>query len=196
MKRVRIFTSGIPTVGELEKELKRTRHRHWFRNIWHLVLFLLAAAVLAVVVAAVFFLPARRMQDNSMLPTLPEGSISLTIRDSEPGRGDVVAFQGAGRVQIRRMIADEGDWVDIDRNGNVFVNNELQEEPYVRDKTLGECDIAFPYQVSENSIFVLGDHRSAAVDSRQEEMGCVPKDKILGKLVLIVWPLTKIGLAS
>ena len=88
------------------------------------------------------------------------------------------------------MIAGSGDWVDLDEDGTVYVNGEKLDEPYVKDKAFGECDLELPYQVPESRIFVMGDHRSVSVDSRSKAVGCVAEEQIVGKLVCRIWPLT------
>ena len=84
--------------------------------------------------------------------------------------------------------------MDIDEHGNVFVNEVELYEPYLVEKALGDCDITLPYQVPESKIFVMGDHRSVSLDSRNTVLGCVAYDQIVGRLVIRVWPYEMISL--
>ena len=74
----------------------------------------------------------------------------------------------------------------------VKVNGVPLEEPYISDKSLGECDIELPYQVPEGRIFVMGDHRSISVDSRNTALGCVANEQVVGRLLCRIWPLTEL----
>ena len=83
--------------------------------------------------------------------------------------------------------------MDINENGDVFVDGELLDEPYLTEKALGECDQSFPYQVPESRFFCMGDHRATSVDSRHSAVGCVAEEQIVGKIVFRVWPLSGFG---
>ena len=82
----------------------------------------------------------------------------------------------------------------IDADGNVYVDGELLDEPYLTEKALGDCDIALPYQVLDNRYFCMGDHRSTSVDSRSTTVGCVSGEQIVGKIVFRVWPIADFGI--
>lgn len=128
-----------------------------------------------------------------MSPTLTEGNIVVSLKGSRFDTGDVIAFYYNNKVLVKRVIANTGDWVDIDKEGNVYVNNELINEPYLTDKAFGECNIDLPYQVPESRIFVMGDNRSVSVDSRNTAVGCVAEEQIVGKIVFCVWPFSQFG---
>lgn len=128
-----------------------------------------------------------------MTPSLGEGDIVLSVKGGSFKTGDVVAFYYNNKILVKRVIARSGDWVDIDDDGNVTVNGIMLDEPYVSEKALGECDIKLPYQVPESRVFVMGDHRSTSVDSRNSAIGCVSEEQIVGKIVFRVWPLKSFG---
>ncbi|MDE7104474.1 MAG: signal peptidase I, partial [Ruminococcus sp.] len=93
----------------------------------------------------------------------------------------------------KRIIGTAGDVIDIKEDGTVYVNGEELDEPYINEKAFGECDIKLPYQVPDNRIFVMGDHRSVSIDSRSTSVGCIADEYVIGKVVLRVWPFEVIG---
>lgn len=153
----------------------------------------LITAAAAAVLIATLLLPIFRIYGSSMTPTLEEGNIVISVRGGEYRQGDIISFYYNNKILVKRVIALPGDWVDIDDAGNVYVNEELLDEPYVDEKALGECDIELPYQVPEGRLFVCGDHRSTSVDSRSSTVGCVAEEQIAGKIVFRIWPLTDFG---
>jgi signal peptidase I len=124
---------------------------------------------------------------------LKSGELVVSVKNAHFKTGDVIAFYYNNNILIKRAIANSGQWVDIDLNGNVYVDGQLIEEPYLEEKSFGEPDIDFPYQVPDERIFVLGDNRSVSVDSRNTSIGCVSSEQVVGKIVFRVWPLNRIG---
>lgn len=182
-----------PSVEELERELKRVHYKDAYgKTLRSTVYALITVAAIAVLVATLL-LPVLQIYGSSMTPTLEDGEIVISLKGSEFGKGDVVAFYYNNKILVKRVIARAGEWVDIDEEGNVTVDGELLDEPYIQDKALGECDIELPYQVPEGRLFVMGDHRSVSVDSRSTTVGCVAEEQIVGKLVFRIWPLNRIG---
>ena len=129
-----------------------------------------------------------------MSPTLEHNDIVILLKTDKFQRGDLIGFYYQGKILLKRVIALPEDEVVIDTEGNVYVNGELLEEPYITDKSLGDCDLEFPYKVPGTGYFVLGDQRSNSVDSRNSIIGAISQDDIIGKVVLRVWPFSKIGL--
>jgi signal peptidase I len=184
-------SSELPTVSQLEQELDRTNHHEKFKRIIKSTISLLIVAAAIAILVVTLWMPVLRVYGNSMTTTLVDGDIVILVKGSSFKTGDVVAFYNNNKILIKRVIAQSGDWVDISKDGTVYVNGEQLDEPYVTEKAYGECDIEFPYQVPENRIFVLGDHRSVSVDSRSTQVGCVSEDNIVGKLEFIVWPFKR-----
>ena len=153
---------------------------------------LIVVAAMAILVA-MLFLPVLRIYGESMNATLKSGELVVSVKNSKFKTGDIVAFYYNNNILVKRVMANPGDWVDIDLNGDVYVNQQLVEEPYLDEKAFGEPDIDFPYQVPDDRVFVLGDNRSVSVDSRYKSVGCVSSEQIVGKIVFRVWPLTRIG---
>ena len=183
----------LPGTAELEEELKRVRYRKNYAIVFRSTVYTLITVSAIAVLVAVLLLPVLRIYGTSMSPTLTEGNIVVSLKGSRFETGDVIAFYYNNKVLVKRVIANTGDWVDIDKEGNVYVNNELIDEPYLTDKAFGECNIDLPYQVPESRIFVMGDNRSVSVDSRNTAVGCVAEEQIVGKIVFCVWPFSQFG---
>ena len=143
---------------------------------------------------AVLLLPVLQINGTSMTDTLQDGDIVAAVSNSKYKQGDVIAFYYNNNILIKRVIAVSGEWVDIDKKGNVYVNDELLDEPYINEKALGQCNIDLPYQVPDGKCFVMGDHRDTSIDSRNSSIGCVGDDEVVGKIIFRVWPIRNIGL--
>ncbi len=186
----------LPTTEELEAQLERERYRfRYFKALRNTVYSLIVVAAVAVLIA-MLWMPVLQIYGSSMAPQLTAGNIVLSRKAKNFEAGDVVAFYYNNKVLVKRMIGNPGDWIDIDEDGNVYINGELLEEPYVSEKALGDCDIELPYQVPENKIFVMGDHRSVSIDSRNSAVGCIDDDQVVGKLVFKIWPIVDIGIVK
>jgi signal peptidase I len=128
-----------------------------------------------------------------MAPTLNDGEVVVSLKSGTFHTGDVIAFYYNNKILVKRVIAGPGDWVDIKDDGTVYVNDVELDEPYVVEKALGDCNITLPYQVPESRVFVMGDHRSVSIDSRNTSVGCVSEEQIVGRLVMRLWPLSQFG---
>ena len=183
-----------PTVEQLEQEFKREIYKKRYRRVLRSTVYTLISVAAAAVLAATLLLPVFRIYGTSMTPTLENGDIVAAVKGSKFERGNIIAFWLNNKILVKRVIAQPGEWVDIDEDGNVSVNGEPLEEPYLVEKALGECDIDLPYQVPEGRIFVMGDHRSTSLDSRNSTVGCVAEEQIVGKLMFQIWPIEGFGL--
>ena len=172
-------------------EKQETRKQH--TSLRGIIIVLAAAGALAVL-AAIFFAPVLQVIGSSMDPALPEGSCVVSVKTSNVKAGQVVAFDYNNKILVKRIIATEGEWIDIDKDGTVTVNSQILTEPYVSDPSMGECDIDFPYQVPEGKVFVMGDKRSRSIDSRSSAVGCIGEDQLIGKIVFCVWPFGNFGI--
>mgnify|MGYP002797099132 FL=1 len=183
----------LPTVQQLEAELKREKYRgRYWKMLRGTVDVLVVVAATAVLICNLL-LPILRIYGSSMTPTLVNGNIVAAVRNGTYQRGDIIAFYYNNKILVKRVIGMPGEWVDMDESGNVTIDGEPLEEPYLTEKALGECDIELPYQVPEGRYFVMGDHRSVSSDSRSSQVGCVSEEQIVGKLLFRLWPLDEIG---
>ena len=182
-----------PTAEAVEKELQRVYYNERYgKTLRSTVYALITVAAIAVLVATLL-LPVLQIHGSSMAPTISDGELVISIKGANYDKQDVIAFYYNNKILVKRVIAKSGEWVNIDEHGNVTVNGELIDEPYLYDKALGESDIELPYQVPEGRVFVMGDHRSVSVDSRNTAVGCVAEEQVVGKLAFRIWPLNKIG---
>ena len=182
-----------PSVEELQKEVGRVKYKRRYRSVLKSTIYTLVVVAAIAVLVATIWMPVLQIYGNSMNPTLAEGDIVVSVKGDNYESGDLVSFYLGNKLLVKRYIAGAGQWVDLDENGNVFVDGQLLYEPYVNEKCVGDTDIMFPYQVPESRIFVLGDHRFTSVDSRNTSVGCVADEQVVGKIVFRVWPLSKIG---
>ena len=182
-----------PTVGQLEEELKRENYRRRYNRALRSTIYTLITVAAVAVLVATLILPVLRIYGTSMTPTMTDGDIVVSVKGGSFERGDILAFWFNNKILVKRVIAQPGEWVDIDADGNVSIDGEPLDEPYLTEKALGECDIDLPYQVPDGRLFVMGDHRSTSADSRSSTVGCVAEEQIVGKLVFRVWPLDGFG---
>lgn len=142
----------------------------------------IAAIALGLVVVFSFVFGLMRVTDPSMEPRFQDGDLVLLYRlDKRYASQDVAVFEHDGRLTSGRVVAVGGDTVNIDSRG-LIVNGSYQQEPGIVDETTRVADgVTFPLTVPQDSVFLLGDNRDEAVDSRI--VGCVPVDQTLGKVI-------------
>ena len=183
----------VPNLEALEAELARVKYKSRFRQTLLGTIYVLITVAAVAILIATLWLPVLRITGTSMAPTLEDGELVVSVKNSSFERGDMVAFYYNNKVLVKRVIALAGEWVNIDADGNVYINDVLYDEPYLVEKSIGQCDVEFPYQVPDGRVFVLGDHRSVSVDSRSKAVGCVAQEQIVGRLVMRIWPMEKAG---
>ena len=183
----------LPSTEVIRTAYDKVSYRErFFRTVLSTTNILIVVAAFSILIA-MLFLPVLRIYGQSMNSTLVADDLVVSIKGAKFQTGDVVAFYYNNNILVKRVIANSGDWVDIDLDGNVYVNNKLIDEPYLDEKSYGEPNIDFPYQVPDERVFVLGDNRSVSVDSRHTSIGCVTSEQIVGKIVFRIWPLSRIG---
>lgn len=186
----------LPTTQQLEAELARVRYHHRYNSVLRSTISILVVVAAIAVLVATLLLPVLRIYGSSMTPTVDEGEIIVSLKQSDFKQGDIVAFYYNNKILVKRLIAGPGSWVDIDEAGNVSVDGALLDEPYLTERAPGDCNIKLPYQVPDERYFVMGDHRSTSVDSRNTAIGCVAEEQIVGRIVFRVWPLSKLGFVN
>ncbi len=195
-KQRTVKREDFPELGQLRKELKREQYKVRFKAVFRSTVNILVVVAAAAVLLATLWVPVLQIHGSSMTPTLNEGEIVISVKGSKFRAGDLVAFYIGNKLLIKRSIAGPGQWVDMDRDGNIYVDQQLLEEPYLSEKAWGDCNIELPYQVPENHYFLLGDHRATSVDSRNTAVGCIAEEQIVGKVFYRVWPLEQMGLLN
>ena len=185
--------SEIPELSQLETELNRERYKSRYKTVLRSTIYSLVVVAACAILVAVLWLPVLRIYGSSMTPTVSEGEIVVSLKGSRFERGDIIALYYNNKLLVKRVIGTPGEWVDIDKDGNVTINGEPLEEPYLLEKALGECDIELPYQVPDERYFVMGDHRATSADSRSSAIGCIAEEEIVGRIVFRVWPLPRFG---
>lgn len=185
--------AGYPSIESIQKELYRVKYQRRYSRVLRSTIYTLIVAAAIAVLVAMIWLPVLHIYGTSMAPTLEEGDIVVSVKGDSFKAGDLVSFYIGNKILVKRYIAGAGQWVDIDEEGNVYVDGKMLDEPYVLEKAFGNCNISLPYQVPEEQIFCMGDHRKTSLDSRNSAVGCIAEDQIVGKIVFRVWPFPQFG---
>lgn len=187
------FTKDIPTAEQFDSEVRRIRYRrNYIQTLYNTISSLIVVAAIAVLIS-LLFLPVLRVTGTSMTPTLYNDELLICSKRSDFKSGDVIAFYFNNKILLKRVIGTPGDTINISEDGTVYLNGEVLDEPYINEKAFGECDIKLPYQVPDNRVFVMGDHRSVSIDSRSSSVGCIADEYVIGKVILRIWPFDVLG---
>ena len=181
-----------------ESKPKEAEQAAWHRRDWLILCHDLVYILAAVLLIFTFFIRMSKVEGGSMNPTLVNHDQMLLLSNvwySEPQRGDIVVArvpQFSAEPIVKRVIAVEGDTVDIDfERGIVYVNGEALDEPYVQSPTynhFGVDSIGFPLVVEKGHVFLMGDNRNDSYDSRYRGIGQVDERCILGKVFFLTLP--------
>ena len=185
---------ALPELNEIESEMSQVRRKGRFRQSLKGTFgaFVVVAAI-AVIIAFILLPVLKITNGHNMEPGLQPGDIILLYKTNKAEKGDVCAFYYNNKLLLRRVIAKEGDIVEIDEHGYVKVNEEiLDENSYISEHALGQCDIDFPFHVPTGQIFMLGDNRDYALDSRATNFGCIAQDEIYGKPLARIFPFNSL----
>lgn len=184
------------TIDEIKQELKKEKFKSRYVKVLMSTVYTLIIVASVAALIATLIMPVLQISGTSMEPTLKEGEIVLALKTKNIKAGDVIAFYHGNKILVKRVIATSGQWVKITDEGDVYVDGKLVNEPYVKEKNLGQADVKFPTQVSEGSYFVLGDDRETSIDSRTEVIGSINQEDIIGKVLIKAWPIKQIGVVK
>lgn len=186
-------SSEFPTVEQIEKEISREKYNKKYKKVLKSTMASLIVVAAIAVLIATLALPVLQIKGSSMEPTLNDEEIVILLKTSNLKRGQLCCFSYQNKLLIKRVIGVPGDSISIHEDGTVYLNGSALDEPYILDKSLGECDINFPVNVTDNHYFILGDHRSTSIDSRNSVVGLISDEQIVGKIFFRVWPFDSIG---
>ena len=161
----------------------------------------IVAALLVITIVFTLFFRIVNVSGRSMMPTLSNGDkIVISATGYEPQRGDIVVLSGAAGIKetiVKRIIAVGGDTLDINfMTGQVWVNGEVIDEPYIMEQTRNKGDFDRPIRIPEGYVFVMGDNRNHSADSREASVGVLKKEDFVGRAWIRIWPLNSIGVLS
>ncbi len=180
---------------------------NWAKEIFEWVACIAIAIAVALLIKN-FVFTLVKVDGSSMNPTLTNGDRLFTrvIGYTEPKQGDIIIFHPSiseknrapkkDLAYVKRVIATEGQVVDINVNGEVLVDGKVLKEDYISENIniYAFMTTPLPFKVPEDTVFVLGDNRNNSHDSRSADVGAVPLENIMGKAEFRLWPLGKFGL--
>lgn len=158
----------------------------------------IAISIFIVILVFTFVFRIVIVDGSSMFPTLEDGQrLVISHLFYTPKQGDIVVVnsKGLNKTIIKRVIATEGQTVDINFDKHtVTVDGKTLDEPYINEPTIrNDGGNTYPLVVPKNTIFVMGDNRNNSTDSRNSLVGFIPIDDVLGKAILRIYPFDRFG---
>lgn len=191
-RKEKVITTNL-SISVLEEEIKREKYKSKYTKILKSTIYALIIIASISALIGTLIMPVLEVNNTTMKPLLENNEIVLSLKTKKLKQGDIIAFYQGNKILIKRVVAVPGNYISIDEKGNVYVDGEVLNEPYVTNKQKGETNIEFPYQVPESEYFVLSDERDKTTDSRNEDIGLIKKDNVIGKVIFRVWPFKKLG---
>lgn len=177
--------------GGITKKQAEAKRKKWFQVFDAASSFFLAIVI--ILLCFTFLFRIAKVDGGSMIPTLYDGDQLVVSSQRSYSRGDIVIITQPNDLNeplVKRVIAVSGEKINIDfTTGEVFINDELIDEPYIKEATKRSFDVQFPYVVPEGCIFAMGDNRNDSLDSRSSRIGSIDERYILGKAVFRVLPI-------
>lgn len=166
----------------IKPEDKKPKKKNNLKAFGFLIIKLIVIAIIVYIVLAVLY-GVTRMNDQSMNPSITEGSLLLYYRiDRDYSVGDVVLFEHNDKEYVLRIVAKEGQKIDINENNELLVDGHPEEhQTFYETEAQKESNIIYPYTVETGNVFVMGDYRLSKDDSRI--FGAISVDKIKGKII-------------
>ncbi len=172
-------------------KIKKITQTQYFKLLLKILLVVLVLVSLLLNLFT-YVMPIVHYRGDSMEPNIKNGQILIVRKTQKVKEGDVIAFYYNNKVLVRRVICSGGKQISIDVFGEVSIDQNPLEENYVVQKSYGQCNISFPYNVPPKDVFVMGDDREVSMDSRLKEIGTISQDRIIGRVEFSLIPLKSV----
>lgn len=182
------------TSQELAMEINRETYKEKYFKILKSTIYSLIIILAIAILTATLVMPVLELSETSMSPLLNTGDIVISVKNKNFKTGEIIGFYHGNKILVKRVIAGPGKWVNIDNDGNVYVDGQLLNEPYIKEKNFGNSTIEYPYQVPDGHWFVLSDNRLDLIDSRNSDIGSISNENVIGKVIFRIWPIKEFGI--